>query len=76
MKTLIRIKIVVLFVVLLSSATILLHSDYFQDSLYRFILLIEWLIFLVGLPVRTIPWEKVKHGSYISFDVIRLDYNS
>lgn len=86
MKTVIRIKLVILFAVLLWSAAFLLLSDHSQDSLYRFILLIECLIFSVGLllslvnhsisergiqvcffslPVRTIPWEKVKHAIYV-----------
>ena len=86
MKTSIRLKRVLLFSILLWSATILLESDYIRVSLYGFILLIEWLIFFAGLlsslinhtisengirvcflnlPVRTIPWEKVKHAIYV-----------
>ena len=60
MKTVIRIKFVVLFTVLLWSAAFLLHSDYFQDSLYKYILWIEWPIFSLACSYHwsTIPFPK------------------
>lgn len=67
MKTVIRIKFVVLFTVLLWSAAFLLHSDYFQDSLYKFILWIEWPIFSVGLLVSLVNHSISERGIQVCF---------